>query len=378
MKILFLHSSSDLYGASKIILAVNELCLKKGHHCIVVLSEDGPLASKLKALGATVILADLGILRRQYLNPAGILNRLVANYKAYRLITKLCKTEKIDLIYSNTTGVVVGVFVASKLGIRHIWHVHEIIEKPYLLFRILSGLVNTKNNQAIAVSEAVKNHWTKYVAPHKIDVLYNGVDYWLFENTTSDLRQTLNISPTSILIGMMGRVHFWKGQDYFVKIAGELFKQHKNVHFLIVGDVFAGYEYLHENINTLIDANHLQAHVTQLPFRADITNVYNALDIFILPSLLPDPAPLVVTEAMAAGLAVVATAQGGAMEMIENNVSGLLIPINNVAAAAKIIEPLIIQEAYRKNMGAQAKTRMQEKFSRTQFNEQIMACIEKQ
>ena len=142
--------------------------------------------------------------------------------------------------------------------------------------------------------------------------------------------------------------------------------------------MFAGYEYLHENINTLIGENHLQAHVTQLPFRADITNVYNALDIFILPSLLPDPAPLVVTEAMAAGLAVVATAQGGAMEMIENNVSGLLIPINNAAAAAKIIEPLIIQEAYRKNMGAQAKTRIQEKFSRTQFNEQIMACIEKQ
>ena len=81
---------------------------------------------------------------------------------------------------------------------------------------------------------------------------------------------------------------------------------------------------------------------------------------------------------MAAGLAVAATEQGGAMEMIENNVSGLVIPINNAAAAAEIIEPLITQEAYRKNMGAQAKTRMQEKFSRTQFNEQIIACIEKQ
>jgi len=42
------------------------------------------------------------------------------------------------------------------------------------------------------------------------------------------------------------------------------------------------------------------------------------------------------------------------------------------------MEPLLSNEAYRKNMGAQAKKRMQEKFSRTQFNEQIMACIEKQ
>jgi glycosyltransferase involved in cell wall biosynthesis len=378
MRILFLHSSSDLYGASKILLAINELCTKKGHEVTVVLSEDGPLVPQLKALGAHIIIADLGILRRQYLHAAGILNRLVANFKAYRLLTTLCKNQKIDLIYSNTTGVIVGVFVASKLGIKHLWHIHEIIEKPYLLFRLLSRLINTKNNQAIAVSEAVKTHWTKYVAPHKIDVLYNGVDYWLFENIQSDLRNTLNLQPDTILIGMMGRVHFWKGQDYFVSIAGELYKTHKNIHFLIVGDAFAGYEYLHDTINQLIVKHDLQGKVTQLPYRSDITNIYGALDVFILPSLLPDPAPAVVTEAMAAGLPVVATQQGGAVEMIENNVSGLLIPINDAAAAAKIMEPLLSNQAYRKNMGAQAKKRMQEKFSRTQFNEQIMACIEKQ
>jgi glycosyltransferase involved in cell wall biosynthesis len=175
----------------------------------------------------------------------------------------------------------------------------------------------------------------------------------------------------------MGRVHFWKGQDYFVNIAGEIFKTYKNVHFLIVGDAFAGYEYLHDNINELIEKQELHGHVTQLPYRSDITNIYGALDVFILPSLLPDPAPAVVTEAMAAGLAVVATRQGGAVEMIDNNVSGLLIPINDAPAAAAIIEPLLTNETYRKNMGAAAKKRMQEKFSRTQFNQQIMACIEK-
>ncbi len=378
MRILFLHSSSDLYGASKILLAINELCAKKGHEVTVVVSEDGPLVSKLKALGATIVITDLGILRRQYLNPAGMLNRLVANFKAYNILIKLCTSQKIDLIYSNTTGVIVGVFVAAKLGIRHLWHIHEIIEKPTLLFRILSRLINTKNNQAIAVSEAVKTHWTKYVQPNKIDVLYNGVDYWLFENTQSNLRQSLNISPDTILIGMMGRVHFWKGQDYFVNIAGEIFKSHKNIHFLMVGDAFAGYEYLHDNINQLIEKHGLQGHVTQLPYRSDIVNIYSALDIFILPSLLPDPAPAVVTEAMAACLPVVATRQGGAVEMMENNVSGLLIPINDAPAAAAIIEPLLMNETFRKDMGANAKKRMQEKFSRTQFNEQIMACIEKQ
>jgi hypothetical protein len=117
MRILFLHSSSDLYGASKILLAINELCAKKGHEVTVVVSEDGPLVSKLKDLGATIVITDLGILRRQYLNPAGMLNRLVANFKAYNTLIKLCTSQKIDLIYSNTTGVIVGVFCSSK--IRH-------------------------------------------------------------------------------------------------------------------------------------------------------------------------------------------------------------------------------------------------------------------
>jgi len=56
MHLLFLHSSSDLYGASKILLAINELCARKGHTATVVLSEDGPLVQKLEAIGAKVVI----------------------------------------------------------------------------------------------------------------------------------------------------------------------------------------------------------------------------------------------------------------------------------------------------------------------------------
>ena len=129
MNILFLHSSSDLYGASKILLAINEQCFIKGHKAIVVLSDNGPLVEKLEASGVRVIISDLGILRRQYLHPRGVYNRLKSNYNAYQFLIQLCKAEQIDLIYSNTTGVVVGVFVAAKLNIKHLWHIHEIIEK---------------------------------------------------------------------------------------------------------------------------------------------------------------------------------------------------------------------------------------------------------
>ena len=376
MHILFLHSSSDLYGASKILLAVTKLCKDKNHKITVVLSEKGELSDKLIELGCEVLIIDLSILRRQYFNFSGILNRAWGLLKAYNKLTPICQTEKVELIYSNTTGVIVGILVASKLKIPHIWHIHEIIEKPTLLFRLLSALLNKEMNRCLVVSEAVKNHWAKYVKKSKMTVLYNGVDYWLFEDKKTTFRAEQNIPADAIVIGMMGRVHYWKGQDYFLKIAGQLHQQFSNLFFVMVGDAFPGYEYLYDNLEKIIIEEKLEGRVTQVNYRSDIQNIYNALNIFILPSQLPDPAPAVVTEAMATGLPVVVTNQGGAIEMIVDGISGMTIPLNDAATAANKIASLIKNKEERINMGAAAKARINQYFSRENFNVQIINFIE--
>jgi len=80
MRILLLHSSSDLYGASKIFLQTVQILQKQGHACEVVLSNEGPLVEALKNTGARVHVFSLGIIRRKYFSPSGIINRL-ANWK---------------------------------------------------------------------------------------------------------------------------------------------------------------------------------------------------------------------------------------------------------------------------------------------------------
>jgi len=377
MHILFLHSSSDFYGASKILLAVTNLCIDRKHQVTVVLSEKGELSKKLIELNCEVLIIDLSILRRQYFNFSGIFNRANGLLKAYHRLKQICQIKKVDLIYSNTTGVILGVLVASKLKIPHIWHVHEIIEKPFLLFRVLCNLLNKKINRSVMVSEAVKNHWAKFVNKSKMTTIHNGVDYWLFEDKKTTFRTEQNIPEAAVVIGMMGRVHFWKGQDYFLKIAGALNKKHSNLFFVMSGDVFPGYEYLNAHLNKIIIEENLQGFVKQVSFRNDIQNIYNALNIFILPSQLPDPAPLVVAEAMAAGLPVVVTNQGGAIEIIEEDISGIIIPINDAVTAANKIAYLIQHEAYRKEMGMAAKARVKQHFSRENFNIQIINFIEK-
>ena len=88
MRILLLHSSSDLYGASKIFLQTVKILLKRGHHCIVVLSSDGYLVEELKSLGVQVEIINLGILRKKYFSPTGLLNRINKWYQANFLVQK--------------------------------------------------------------------------------------------------------------------------------------------------------------------------------------------------------------------------------------------------------------------------------------------------
>lgn len=138
MKILLLHSSSDLYGASKILLGIVQLLKKKNHRVWVVLSEEGPLSAALTAAGATVVYIRLGILRRKYVSPSGIINRIITIRKATKQLQQIITEQGIERVYSNTSGVLAGAFAAAACKVPHIWHVHEIIENPRW-FRFLLG-----------------------------------------------------------------------------------------------------------------------------------------------------------------------------------------------------------------------------------------------
>lgn len=390
MKLLILHSSSDLYGASKILLTTLSIFQKHGHESIVVLSSPGALSEKLTEMGVLVVYLPLGIIRRKYMNPKGIINRIQQTKQAIKAIQQIIVAEKIDILYSNTTAVLAGGFAAKKMGIKHIWHIHEIIEKPFFLFRGLSWLLKKYATHIIVVSKAVQDHWKKYIPISKILLVYNGIDYSEYpspaatavvESPQTPLQTEQRDSATPalvakpLLIGMIGRVHHWKGQGYFLQIAGELIKTYPDLEFIMVGDAFPGNEYLYEEITRLKSQHNLENAVRDLGYRTDIPNILNQLDIFVLPSILPDPFPTVVLEAMAAGCAVVATNHGGATEMIESGKEGLLIPWNDAKAAATIMKPIIENASQRKAMGAAAAKKVRAQFSVASFEKKMLNLL---
>lgn len=369
--VLFLQSSSDLYGSGKIIWQVLRLYKREGFNPIVLLTGPGPMESILKSEEFTVYIQNLGILRRKYVNPLGLINRIDKNLKAYQFLNQLHKKYHFELVYSNTLAVIIGAFWAKRKQIPHIWHIHEILAGPKPLVKLLSTVLDSSTVHPIAVSQAVADNWQPHLKKAKIQVIHNGIPYEDFLAKHPLARKELGLPEDQLIIGMIGRINPWKGQLFFLEIAEQLCKKYPNIHFALVGDPFDGYESILEDILDKIKTSGLEQRVSYLGFRSDVPKVLQAFDIFVLPSILPDPLPTVILEAMASGKPVVATKPGGSEEMLIDSQTGFLIPMANVSLGVEAIEKLISNPDLLKSFGDSGRARVLAEFSLEAFEEKI-------
>jgi glycosyltransferase involved in cell wall biosynthesis len=392
MRILFLHSSSDTYGASKIFVQTVSIAQKNGHTAIVVLSNKGNLEQILKAMGVEVHIVNLGIIRRQYFNLAGIVNRFLKWRSAFSTLNTLIRSHHIDTIFSNTAAVLIGGFVAHRNGLKHIWHIHEIIEKPVFLHRFLAWRFKTTADHLIVVSKAVEQHWQHALPANKITQIYNGIEP-IAPSTIPDFRITCNIPANALVIGMAARIHYWKGQSYFVEIARALLSTQKKLqqnnstsekqlnesntplYFLIAGDPFPGYEYLLDALHAQLQDPIFKGRVFYVGLVKEMDVFYRSIDLLVLPSQLPDPLPTVILEAMQYGIPVVATAQGGALEMVQDDVTGIFIPLDDALVAAEKIHA-ILPASIRQQMATAGQQRVASHFSQAAFEKNMLTVFE--
>lgn len=369
--VLFLQSSSELYGSGKIILQVLRLYRREGLNPVVVLTGPGPIQPILEEEGFPVYVHNLGILRRKYVNPSGLLNRLSKNLKAYRFLSDLHRKYNFQLVYSNTLAVIVGAYWAKRNQIQHIWHIHEIIPGPFPLVKLLSKLLDQSTPWPIAVSKAVADHWQPFLKKSKIQVIHNGIPYDAFLKAPATLKSDLGLGEHAVFIGMIGRINPGKGQLFFLEMAEKLAKKHPTSHFVLVGDPFPGYEPILEEVRIVIEEKRLENWVSYLGFRSDIPEVMASLDIFVLPSILPDSFPTVILEAMASGKPVVATRSGGASEMVLDGETGFLIPIGDKEKGLEALEKLVENPELRQSFGEAGRKRVLLEYGLEAFEEKI-------
>ena len=368
MKTIYLHGSPDLYGSGKVMLEILRIP-GNAEQAIVVLPHEGPLCKKIIDLKIPLYILNMGVLRRRYLTPWGIVGRLILWFIAVWKIKRIIEQHQAQCIYVNSLNVIIGPWLKLFTSKRLVWHLHEIIEEPKLLFWALQRMIK-KADKLIAVSKAVQYHWAHPKLHRPIHVLYNGFST---PNRMSSEVPISNLKET-ITIGMVGRIQPLKGHSYLLDIFQELikdprFKNPANLQLILAGDPYPGYEHLQIQLMEAIKKKKLGEFVNYIGYQENIAALLENIDVLIVPSIKPDSLPTVVIEAMYAGKPVVATRLGGCIEMIEENKTGFFIPLNDPIQSSKMLLSILSDKLQLKKVGEAGKKRAEQLFSIQSFHQ---------
>ena len=129
-KILFLHGSNDLYGASKVLIEIINLFFEKNYQIHLILPYSGPLENVLKNK-AIIHYNNLGVFRKKYFNLFGLINRFYKIIYSVIIINKMISKNKINVVYTNTSVIISGAISAKIKSVKSIFHIHEIPKNKF-------------------------------------------------------------------------------------------------------------------------------------------------------------------------------------------------------------------------------------------------------
>lgn len=350
--ILFIHSSSELYGSDRSLLNILKNIDKKKFRVHVILPCQGPLVDEIKNIpDIDLEIFEVAVLRRKNLSLTGALSYVKDFFKSYSYLKKYINENNIDIVDTNTAVVFPGAIAAKHTKKKSVWHIREII-KSKLENKVISFIMNKYADLVIANSKSTAE--ALQVNQHKVRIIYNAVD----EKITAS-----SVIHDNFTIGMAGRINRWKGQKLFVDVAEIVIEKYPNIVFEIAGEAYYGEEYLKKELEEYIEKKNLKDNIKLLGQINDMDSFYSHLDIFILPSIQPEPFGLVVIEAMEYGIPVVATNHGGPTEIIKDGIDGYLVSYDNsIEMATRIIE-LITDENKRTTFGERGKKKKRKLFS---------------
>ena len=170
------------------------------------------------------------------------------------------------------------------------------------------------------------------LSSHKLSVIPNGVDYELFHSASPADLTVFGIPQGSPVCITVGRLEEQKGIDLLLTAASLVLRDHRDCHFLIVGEG-CDRAVLESQATALGIANSVHF----VGPRADVANLLAASTAFVLPSRWEGMSNALL-EAMASGLPVVATAVEGSTELVRSGVTGRLVPagrFDELAAAIR-------------------------------------------
>ena len=353
MRILFYYSWQHFTtGSPKMLATTVELVDRARHEPFFLATADGPLVTALEERGA-------GILRRP-VHEIETRRPFRASGRVMRAARWL-KQQRIDLLHVNEFGwnqdIVLGAWLA-RLPV--ILHVHTKLRiQPRNLNRLAAWRV-------LFVSEAHRRETLGLeLVESKARVLHNAIDVQRYAGGRP-IREELALAPTDIVITTVCQLSERKAVDVFIDVAGDLLRSCPSLVFLVVGPVGRGEEaYAEQQMARAADPA-LGGRVRFLGPRQDIPDLLKSSDIFFLPSR-HETYGLVVAEAMAASLPVVASNVGGIPEIVSSTTYGSLAPVDDREAFVAALRLFIDSPERRRIVGDTARRSLDGRFDRATY-----------
>lgn len=340
MNIMEIVSGAEVNGAVVHCLLLTRELMRRGHRLTVVCRPDAWIATQLAGEPVDIIESDL------HRWPPDELRRLAA----------IAREREIDVLHTHMSRAhFFGVLLRRLGGVPSVATAHNRYMQLHWMF----------NDRVIAVSEATGRFHRRFnfVRRSRMDVIHNFVDYHRFaavnEAQRALMRAAFNIPVGAPLIGAIGDVISEKGLIHLVRALPKIRSAVPATRLLVVGGGSAAYKAQVESEAARLG---VESMITWEGRRTDIADIMAALDVFVLPSF-EENFSLVVAEAMAAGLPVVASAVGGIPECVSAGETGLLVPPANHDALANAVSSLLRDTAVRRRFGEAGRKRVRELFS---------------
>ncbi|MGV9793146.1 glycosyltransferase [Gordonia sp. NPDC003422] len=323
---------------------------------VVSISTESMNAAKTMA-----ILADAGISTRSL----GITRLL--DPTAIPKLTRLIRRGRYDVVHAHLEMAMTLALPATRLArvplVATFHHVARPLSGRAVWRERLAVEAATASRRALFVSEASRTSFADTYRPHGLpdnwEVMHNGIDVSTFSAGEADPRVRAEVGGTGAhLVVIPAAFRDFKGIPIAIRAWPAVVAEHPGAVLSLVG----GGE-LEDELRAEVAALGVENSVHFAGIRTDMSAVYRAADVVLLPSIHGENLPTVLIEASATGRAVAASRIGGIPDIVADGDTGLLFEPHDSAALAEVVNKLLADASLRDTLGSAAEVRAREHFS---------------
>jgi len=335
---------------------------------VLLPDEPGNAASRLQAAGVDVITMPLHRMRATA-NPAAHLRFAARFWPEIHAVRRVIREHRIDLVQIggliNPHGAIAGRL--ENVGV--VWQLLD-TRPPMVLRHAMMPLVTRLADVIMSTGRAVAHvHPGAERLGDRLHVFSPPADSVTFGPGVIDrgaARAEFGLTPEDCVLGSVGNLNPQKGYEYLVPAVAAVRTAQANVRVIVVGashHTHRAYERRLHQLSTELGLV-VGRDILFVGPQADVRLALAAMDIFVLSSVpLSEGAPTAVIEAMMMGLPVVATNVGAVAEVVEDGVTGYVVPPLDPKAIAQASLRILGDPALRESMGRAARARAVQRFT---------------